>query len=250
MKLRILSDLHLEFSDFFAFAMDEDVVVLAGDIAKGARGIGWARASFPNNKIVYVAGNHEFYGTNRLETLARLRITARECDVYFLDDEAVVIDGVRFLGSTLWTDFELFGPAYKPLCMKHAGEMMNDFRYIFERDRVFAPMDSVLLHQRSRMWLEASLAELFDGDTVVVTHHLPSIRSVAGRYEKNSLSAAFASNVEHLMGVPACWIHGHTHDSNDYNLNGTRVVCNPRGYALSMDNPENYDFDLVLVIEV
>jgi predicted phosphodiesterase len=251
MKLHVLSDLHLEFADFIPGPADADVVVLAGDIGKGAHGIGWARATFPDHDIIYVAGNHEFYGCNRLEILAKLRIEARECGVHFLDDEAVVIDGVRFLGTTLWTDFELFGSDDKPWCMKDAGDFMNDFRVIYEGDKVFSPMDSVRLHQKSLAWLEHELQRPFDGKTVVVTHHLPSRQSVAERFQKSALSAAFASNLEHLLGEPAVlWIHGHTHDSMDYEVMGTRVICNPRGYVLSSSGPENFDFDPGLVVEV
>ena len=179
-----------------------------------------------------------------------MRIAAREAGVHFLDDEAVVIRGVRFLGATLWTDFKLFGPIDAPYCMKDAMDYMSDFRLVREGDRGFTPVDSVRLHERSVGWLEASLAQPFDGETVVVTHHLPSSSSVAHRWKDKPLSAAFASNLDHLMGVPACWIHGHTHDSFDYKLNGTRVVCNPLGYALFDHDPENMDFDPGFVVEI
>jgi predicted phosphodiesterase len=250
MKIHVLSDLHLEFSDFRPPETDADVVVLAGDINKGDAGMGWARASFPDQPILYVAGNHEFYGRERLETLARLRIVARECGVHFLDDEAVEIGGVRFLGATLWTDFELFGSDEKPWCMKDAQDFMNDFRVINEGGKVFSPMDSVRLHQKSLAWLERELQRP-SGKTVVVTHHLPSRQSVVERFQKSALSAAFASNLEHLFGPPAdLWIHGHTHDPLDYEVMGTRVVCNPRGYVTFNSGPENFDFNPALVVEI
>ena len=107
MKLHILSDVHLEFSMLEAPRTDADVVILAGDIAHGSKGILWARDSFPGQPIVYVPGNHEFYGADRPETLAAMRIAAKECGVHLLDQDEVVIqtkDGqerVRFLGCTL-----------------------------------------------------------------------------------------------------------------------------------------------------
>ncbi len=250
MKLHILSDIHLEFAEFHPPRLEADVVVIAGDVAQGERGINWARAAFPKLDIVYVAGNHEFYRGNRLDTLARMRITARDCGVFFLDDEAVVIRGVRFLGATLWTDFALFGTTEIPYRMKAAMDFMADFRLVREGGRVFSPMDSIRLHEKSVAWLEVSLAQPFGGETVVVTHHLPSPMSVTDRWKDKPLSAAFASDLNHLMGVPTCWVHGHTHDSIDYKLNGTRVICNPRGYALFEYDPENMDFDPGLVIEV
>ena len=151
MKLYILSDLHLEFSDMDIVHTDAgaDVIVLAGDIHKGERGISWARETFPDKEIVYVSGNHEFYGKHRLDTLARMRIAAKACGVHFLDDESVVIGEVRFLGATLWTDFLLFGSTERPWCMRDAQNNMNDFRVIYEGDKVFSPSDSVFLNRQS-----------------------------------------------------------------------------------------------------
>jgi predicted phosphodiesterase len=253
MKLHILSDLHLEFSSFTPPATDADVVVLAGDIWKGSAGIDWARETFPDKWILYIAGNHEFYGRPRLETLAKLRIAARECGVHFLDDAAVVIDGVRFLGATLWTDFRLFGDEAKPMAMAEGQRGLNDFRVIYDgRSGTFSPSDSIRLHEKSLAWLKAQLEEPFDGKTVVVTHHLPSQRSVAERFKGSVLSACFASNLDYLMGNPPVnlWIHGHTHDSFDYEVLGTRVLCNPRGYVTYQRTVENFDFDPGLVAEV
>lgn len=251
MKLHILSDLHLEFADLPVPHTDADVVMLAGDIHKGARGIEWARYAFPEKKIVYVAGNHEFYGQHRPNTLARMRLVAKECDVHFLDDESVVIDGVRFLGATLWTDFLLFGVNERLWCMNDAQNGMNDFRVIYNGDKIFSPADSIRLHKQSVAWLTSELQTPFDGKTVVVTHHLPSSKSVAERFQKSALSAAFASNLDRLMGEDrAClWIHGHTHDTMDYEVMGTRVVCNPRGYVIG-SHQENLDFDAGLIAQL
>ncbi len=256
MKLHILSDLHLEFSDMDIVHTDADadadVVVLAGDIHKGERGISWAREAFPDKEIVYVSGNHEFYGKHRPDTLARMRSAAKACGVHFLDDESVVIGEVRFLGATLWTDFLLFGSTERPWCMRDAQNNMNDFRVIYEGDKVFSPSDSVFLNRQSVAFLERQLQAPFDGKTVVVTHHLPSFKSVADRFQKSAMSAAFASNLDDLLGSDkAClWVHGHTHDSLDYEVKGMRVICNPQGYILSNSRPENMDFDPGLVIEV
>lgn len=249
MKLHILSDLHLECSKFDPHSTDGNVVVLAGDIWKGARGIHWARATFPKKKIVYVPGNHEFYGSQRLETAALMRISAKECGVHVLDDEEVVIDGVRFLGATLWTDFLYFGEEERSWAMREGQRYLADFRVIHEGCEHFSPMDSVVLHEKSLAWLKAKLDEPFDGKTVVVTHHLPSSLSVAERFKKELLCACFASNLDYLFGKMDLWIHGHTHDNYDYVSNGTRVVCNPRGYV-THNGTENSDFDSGLVVEV
>lgn len=253
MKLHILSDLHNELSHYIpdAASNNADVIVLAGDIWKSAQGIYWAREMWKNHEIVYVSGNHEFYGSRRKDVMAMQRLAAKETGVHLLENDAVVIKGVRFIGSTLWTDFELFGESTKNWCMRDAQQGLNDFRVIHEGNRHFSPMDSVVLHEESAAWLGQKLKhELFDGKTVVVTHHLPSKKSVADRYVDDSLSACFASNLDDLLGHSSMWIHGHTHDSFDYEANGTRVVCNPRGYQRYSGNPENMDFDPALILEV
>ena len=253
MKLHILSDLHNELSHYIpdATSNNADVIVLAGDIWKSAQGIYWAREMWKNHEIVYVSGNHEFYGSRRKDVMAMQRLAAKETGVHLLENEETVLNGVRFIGSTLWTDFELFGESTKNWCMRDAQQGLNDFRVIHEGNRHFSPMDSVILHEASVAWLEQKLKhEPFDGKTVVVTHHLPSKQSVADRYVDDSLSACFASNLDDLLGHSALWIHGHTHDSFDYEANGTRVVCNPRGYQRYSGNPENMDFDPTLIVEV
>jgi len=133
---------------------------------------------------------------------------------------------------------------------------LNDFRVIQEgRLGAFTPAQSIVLHERSLEWLKAKLDEPaavrqhFDGKTVVVTHHLPSMQSVVDRYKDSPLSACFASELDCLFGKMDLWIHGHTHDNLDYTANGTRVICNPRGYVTNQGQ-ENCDFNPGLVIEI
>lgn len=250
MRIHVLSDLHIEIAAYQPQPVECDVVVLAGDIGNHAQGIEWGRHIWPNKEILYVPGNHEFYRLGRIETLKQMRVRARELGVHLLDNDEVVIAGVRFLGNTLWTDFNLFGEELKKSAMAEGKKYLNDFRLIRERFRVFSPARSAQLHKISRAWLTAKLQEPFPGKTVVVTHHLPSARSVAERYRASLTSACFASNLDELMGASALWIHGHTHDSFDYVLHGTRVVCNPRGYCRNPEKPENLEFDPGLVVEV
>ncbi|OGT14674.1 MAG: hypothetical protein A3J49_15690 [Gallionellales bacterium RIFCSPHIGHO2_02_FULL_57_16] len=255
MKLYILSDLHLEFSTFEPFETDADVVVLAGDIGKRANGILWARSAFPDKEIIYVPGNHEFYGAQRLEVLAEMRIAAQENGVHLLDDGEVVIDSpskqnsVRFLGCTLWTDFLLFGDDMKHQSMMAGQSGLNDFRLIREGSERFSPARSVELHEQSLAWMKGILETTFDGKTGAVTHHLPSAQSVAERFKDSILSACFASELNYLFGKMELWIHGHTHDNMDYKANGTRVICNPRGYV-TYRGAENCAFNHKLVIEI
>ena len=255
MKLYILSDLHLEFSTFEPFQTDSDVVVLAGDIGKRSSGLVWARRAFPDKEIIYVPGNHEFYGAQRLEVLAEMRMAAEEHGIHLLDDDEVVIhsrsrqESVRFLGSTLWTDFLLFGDDMKQQSMMAGKNGLNDFRLIREGRECFSPARSIELHEKSLSWLQGNLDTHFDGKTVVVTHHLPSAQSVVDQYKDNLLSACFASELDYLFGKMVLWIHGHTHDNLDYETDGTRVICNPRGYV-TYRGAENFNFNPNLVVEI
>ena len=255
MKLHILSDVHLEFCSLKPPRTNADVVVLAGDIGHGTKGIQWARDSFPDQAIVYVPGNHEFYGTDRPETLAAMRAAARECGVYLLDEDEVVLqskdaqEGVRFLGCTLWTDFCLCGEEFLDYAMTAGKNSLTDFRLIHEGGARFTPTRSIELHEKALEWLDGMLKMPFDGKTAVVTHHLPSKRSVADRFKADLLSACFASELDYLFGKMALWVHGHTHDNFDYEVNGTRVVCNPRGYV-TWSGTENHQFNPGLVVDI
>jgi len=230
MKLHVLSDLHIEFHDFAPPETDADVVVLAGDIGIGADGVAWAAERFPDRPVLYVPGNHEYYDHD-IGFTADLKAGAPD-NVRVLECDRVVIDGTRLLGCTLWTDFLFYGEADAWLARQRAKESMLDFESIRNGRQRFTPEHSVLLHERSRAWLEQELADGFDGPTVVITHHLPAARSVSERYYNDPLNPGFVSRLEELIDAhrPALWIHGHTHVPCDYELSGTRVVCNPRGY--------------------
>ncbi|MGE0311776.1 MAG: metallophosphoesterase [Lautropia sp.] len=258
MRLAVFSDLHLEFEPFVPApaARSADVVVLAGDIHNGVAALQWARRTFPEQPIVQIAGNHEFFGAQWQALLAELRREARTLGIHFLENDALVLDGVRFLGATLWTDFALYARPGRPLSMdaqtarEVLGRRMVDFSAIRWEARTLDPADSVALHLQTRRWLEASLARPHDGPTVVVTHHLPTIHSVAPAFVTAVSNAAFASDLDDLFGPVSLWIHGHTHHSFDYRRGSTRIVANPRGYPMRDGRLENPAFDPGLVVEV
>lgn len=253
MKLHILSDLHLGQGVLEPPANDADLVILAGDIARPAEAVAWAGAL--GKPALYVPGNHEFYGGSIAGTVKQLKALCAGTRVRVLDDEAAVIGGVRFLGSTLWTDFLLQGDAQaREAATSAALRYMRDYSRIHldeAHQALFTPLDSASLFRRHEAWLAQNLAQRHDGPTVVITHHAPSPRSVHARFAGSPLNPCFASDAEHLVdGRQAqLWIHGHMHDSFDYPLNGTRVVCNPRGYAKDGVN-ENASFDPNLVIDI
>jgi len=247
MKLHILSDLHLEFEDFTPPPAEADVVVLAGDIGGGTDGVEWAAQRFPARPVVYVPGNHEYYGHD-IALVDELAAAAPD-HVHVLSDGAVELGGVRFLCSTLWTDFRLHGEGDAWFARQRARRSITDFHSIRIGGRRLRPEDTVEFHERSRAWLERELGRVFDGPTVVVTHFLPAMPSIAARYANDPLNPAFASRLEPVIERyrPALWIHGHTHMPCDYELFGTRVVCNPRGYPREF---EKSGFRPDLVVEV
>ncbi|MGH7013628.1 MAG: metallophosphoesterase [Stellaceae bacterium] len=276
MKIAVMSDLHLEFDadilgaesrvrsprrmlDFYFHPPQPsaDVIVLAGDIHSGAQGVDWAASSF-TQPVVLIAGNHEAYGRELFRVIAysRQKAEAMNPRVNFLERNTwhfTSPTGVsaRFIGATLWTDFQFYGCAEKS--MEVAQERLEDFRVIkLERGlklRPLHPSDTVRLYHASVKFLEDELKQAFDGITVVVTHHAPSSRSIASAFQDSPLNPAFVSNLDHLIETyqPSLWIHGHMHTSFDYQIGRTRVICNPRGYFPDQLNP---DFDPTLVVEV
>ncbi len=233
-RIHVLSDLHLERDAFHATEVDADVVVLAGDIDVGTRGVEWAARSARGRPVIYVPGNHEFYGHAIPGLIDDLRTAAAGSSVHVLENDALSLDGVRFLGCTLWSDFDFDGPDRRAEAMALCQRVVNDYGYIrFEPgDRTLAPSDTRMLHVSSRRWLAERLAEPHEGPTVIVTHHAPLIRGQPPTAVLRAVAGAFASDVTGLMGADrvALWIFGHTHRLANLEHFGTRVVSNPRGY--------------------
>lgn len=234
--------------------MDADVVVLAGDIWKRDQGVRWASRQFPPERTIVLAGNHEHYGQTYQDAMAGCRTAAAELGCHFLENDTVVLDDVRFIGATLWTDFALNGDGgLQKRAMGIAQKEMNDFKLIRwdegGQQRTFEPTDAAMLHHASRRYLEGELSKSFPGPTVVVTHFLPHRKSIAERFIGDPLNPAFCSDLSRLIeeAQPDLWLHGHSHDSCDYRVGKTRIVCNPRGYHPHELNP---DFDPALVLEI
>jgi predicted phosphodiesterase len=232
MRIQYLSDLHFEFHKdagaSFVASLDPagvDVLVVAGDLAVGS-GIGPALdvicERYGSSTVLYVHGNHEFYGTTREEVVAITRAAcARHAHLHWLDATATEVGGRTFLGAPMW--FRHPGAAEK---YKFG---MNDFRQIHDFERwVYAE------NARALSFFEA---EMRPGD-IVVTHHLPARACVLPQWQGHPLNPFFLCDVERLIleRRPALWIHGHTHDTIDATLDGTRIVCNPFGYVRIEEN--------------
>ena len=273
MKVRLVSDLHLEFlkkgEQYVLPEVEADVLVLAGDIHVGSKADAFILHHLEFHDVVYVLGNHEFYGQlySKLlwafdkPTTKRINQRAEELGLkgrlYFLENNSVVINGVRFVGSTLWTDFD----NGNPVSMMSAKAAMTDYRkivfnemredgYLYHRE-MMTPELVLGVHRKSVSYLSSVLSDNFHGKTVVVTHHLPSRRSVSEKYKDDSLTPAYASYLDLLVEDSGAdfWLHGHTHSSSDYLVGDTRVVANPRGYP-GLDHDLNVGYNDELVLEV
>ncbi len=251
MRLQILSDLHLEHAPFTPSDAGADVVVVAGDVAPGTAGIEWLRTAFGSKPVLFVAGNHEFYGHTLPGLIDELRAAAEGSNVHVLEDDEIVIDGVRFLGCSLWSDFDYAGREQRARSMRISERIVNDFKLIRSSRLDGAPLraaDTREIHLRSRAWLRDRLAQPYPGATVVITHHAPIVREPPANPVLAALGGAFGSDLTELMGADrvSLWVFGHIHRSVDVEVEGTRVLSNQRGYP-----HEPVDgFDPALVVEV
>lgn len=254
MKILLLSDLHLECTSgeqkSGIFAQDEilnslfggehkdTTLILAGDIAEGTTHEGFLAKTAKHFKhVIYVAGNHEFYFQEIDDIRLKLRQFASTIpNFHFLDPGCIILDGVRFVGATCWTDLN----KNNPVARIAAGTYMNDYNLIkFDNDDGYShltPSDTIRFNLKQVAFIKSQLAEHFEGKTVVVTHHLPFSTSCRSEWKTKLTSFAYFNTGfdEYLdEGTRApfdVWCHGHTHDSYDYEVNGARIICNPRGY--------------------
>ncbi|HZR70031.1 MAG TPA: metallophosphoesterase [Burkholderiales bacterium] len=241
MRILVLSDIHLEVAPFEPAASSADVVVLAGDIANGGAGVDWAERSF-RAPVLYVPGNHEYYDHEFDQANESLR-NAVGARVRLLDCNEAITDDVRFLGCTLWTDYTLVPDTARAAVVEEARAKNPDYAKIRFDGRSFTPEHAMALCRKHRAWLERKLYEPFGGRTVVITHFAPHPKSIAPAYTGHPANPGFVLDLSPLMGRAALWIHGHTHTAFDYEVKGTRVVCNPRGYP---GEPTGFRADLTL----
>ena len=204
------------------------MLIAAGDIHDPlSEGVRWLADRAAGRPVIYVPGNHEWYAYRQSFTMSeeskRGQDLADRLGIHLLQDAEIIIDGVRFLGSTLWTDYALDGnPA---AAMRYAQRAMNDHRMIFpnELGQPFTPEDALRYHKHSLVWLGEALRMPFNGTTVVVTHHLPHPKSVHPGYAGDLLNPAFCSDLLGLVegSGAALWVHGHTHGVADMSIAAT-----------------------------
>jgi len=267
MKLQLLSDLHLESHPSFevAPAPGADLLVLAGDVGSYQAGskldgdrYGLERFSprygWPT-PVLYVPGNHEYDNDDLDAVHLRLRSICDELGIQWLESETLVIDGVRFIGSTLWADFDALVDPAEPMAeqLKKRGKAMRAANYYLSTcgtTRHGQPFLAEELREQSlvsQAWLRQALARPFDGTTVAVTHFAPSLASADPRYGLTPGTAGFCNSLDELLPLAQLWLHGHLHCAFDYRKDGCRVVANPLGYR---SKGEQEGFRPQMLIEV
>jgi predicted phosphodiesterase len=276
MRIQLFSDLHLERDPTFEPLIHSgtDVIVLAGDIGSyQARsrlqdedfGLGRFSPSRTGSKarVLYVPGNHEFDGIEYDEAYARLQRICAALGIEWLDRRVLEIDGVRFIGSTLWADFDAVA-VQEPDLTKQLQARNKAFRaanYYLSKNTTLKNGVPVLAEEQREMslacqdWLRAALTAPFDGKTVCVTHYAPSLCSADPRYGVTPGTAGFCNAMDALIPYADVWMHGHLHCTNDYVVEGEadgrphscRVVGNPLGYA---NKGEQEAFRPELLIEI
>ena len=246
MKIRLLSDLHTEFRlPYKTHAMSkycgEKVLVLAGDIASGSKNTVdvikfFKDLGFPH--VVYVPGNHEYYGTSVQDFDNKMREKCAKLNgVHFLNGDSVNIDGVQFVGGTLWTNF-----GNNPLNIMVAKRMISDFRVIND----FTPEKAMKMFYDQFDYINFKYeTRIKDQKTVVITHFLPAQQCISPRYRNDTsgLNDYFANHLDNYIAElqDTTWLFGHTHDPVDIKIGNTRVVANPHGYYTAMDEGHNFE---------
>lgn len=206
---------------------------------------GWISSSFESLSIVDNVG---LFKPLSSELTYTLEAATESCPlVHFLECDEVFINGVRFLGATLWTDYASTRLSEQAENMRVLGSILSVHKVISMDDRRFSPSDALRLHKASKAWLAEKLDTPHEGKTVVVTHHGPSIKCAHPYFGNNQTASGFISNLDHLVKKANVWCSGHTHSSLNRKLGNCRLLSNQKGYPRELVTG---GFQADLVIEV
>lgn len=257
MKIRIISDLHLDVNADYPLKLADNKTktVVCGDVAGNFE---TASAWLDNNvkNGVMVAGNHIVYNHSP-HSIQYLTTQYEKCfpltaPFSFLHNSFKIIDDVVFVGGTLWTDYNLFGQEQQGISMWAAKRALNDFRYgqynakgFYEKEteediQPLQPEHCVKMFAATLKKIDEVCQQFADKKIVVVTHHAPSIESMPPHYQNSTLAPSYISNLDDFILSRQnikLWCHGHIHAPADYQIGQCRVVCNPRGYVSQNENP-------------
>lgn len=251
MKIRLLSDLHLEGYVHKYEPLDEDVLVLAGDIHTRMRHEEIVERVPEHIQILFVTGNHEYYRSEFNEVNDYFyNLQAEYKNFAWLNNEHMHYNGVEFYGGAMFTDFALAGEAFRPIAENNAGYGINDFRAIRIEENGQSRFWSVEDHKREFekyvRGLEQYLIMSEGKKRVVISHFAPHPRTVAAQFQGSPLNPYFTADMDRYMGWEGLWLFGHTHSSCDLMVGDTRVVANPKGYG--MENSSGFNPDLILEV--
>lgn len=245
MKIQVLSDLHFEFADY-TFKIDDtiDILILAGDISHikdTEKILHNLSTKYSKLKIIKILGNHEYYD----ETINQTRKIASNINIpniHILDNATITLNGIIFIGSTLWSEIK----EYESI------QYANDYNRIYTTSgKLLTPTDTITEFRKNKQYIEEQLEKYKHNKTILITHHLPSYKSIDQKYASSNINSAYASNMDDIIlkYKPLLCIHGHTHSSVDYYLGSTRIICNPRGYNIQ-GKTENDKFNDQFVVEI
>lgn len=241
MKILLVSDLHVKYAkqDLDTIVSDaaRDLLIVLGDFSDTWNTVKlelFLEKHLQHSDVLYVLGNHEYYAPNFYNVTTKVRELFDRIDAphkaYLLERDTIVIDGIRFIGTTLWSCFNFSIYSIKDEMM-HRATLYKSSEY--ETGHI-TYLDILSEYYQNLSYIESKLMEPFEGITVVLTHHAPSFKSIATEWLDSKHSSLYATNLEHLMygkNAPEYWFHGHTHEAKDYVVGETRVISNPHAYA-------------------
>lgn len=235
MRLKIFSDIHNEIRraknkpEFLIPEHENDketVLILAGDIDHIKKTKQYAEKYSDKFKaVIFVAGNHEYYGQH-VQKDEHHGYSEKE-NVHFLNNSTVIIDGVRFIGGTLWTNIDT-----SPNDYNFIRNTISDYKYIrygtnYSRLKI---NDVLFEHHKTKDFFKKELKKEFDGKTVVISHHPPTLENISYRENDPADYTYFSTDLEEIINKPDIWINGHDHRFLDETRNGTRYIVNAVGY--------------------
>jgi predicted phosphodiesterase len=251
MKVKIVSDIHLEYCNFQLKYTGEDILVLAGDISPNFEHASRLIIEYLNSsneaQVIFVLGNHDYYGSYISEPISKWKSLNLD-RFHILENDYVEIESICFYGATMWTDID----NRNRTLMISGQTKIADFQHIID----FTPDKFCSMHNNSKNLLKEFLDTRHD-KVVVITHHLPTYKSIDVKYKNNDTNSLFAStDLQDLVNHDnvRLWIHGHTHSPVDYYDGETRVLCNPRGevkmWKEHVKKRENKNFDSEFILDI
>jgi len=243
MKIKLVSDLHIESSQYTIPYDGENVLILAGDAGTDTEETKKIIVNYlnkGNSHLIFVPGNHEYWG-HTIEYLDTYWTEFKHDRFHFLQNNSIVLDNIRFFGSTMWTDLGMRNQESMDICNR----MVLDFKEIKD----FNPYKYTELHDIAKQSLETSIKESKE-HMVIITHHLPSEQGIDNKYKGNPVNDSFASSdLEHIFlnKKILMYCHGHTHTSMVYDIFGVKIHCNPRGHVKNgvVENPNFDDHQII-----